>query len=300
MTKRTESLRSYVEDLFSRNTDYKYPEQAINQAESLKSLSSDLYTDNIRFIYELIQNADDAQAVHIDLAIIEQKYLVIAHDGKKFDGKDLQGLCGVNNGTKKKDIDKTGYKGLGFKAVFGKSDQVIIYSNGEYFRFDSSFQIPWNKQWGTKDQATWEQLNDRQFIYPWQINPIWTNSVRIPHPIKQFLNKADQPIAVASIILCNQSEEIGLAIDQLKEQPSMFLFLRNVSQLRFNRSQSVDTISIDRGAIDGIKKIHFNGRIISVWLIKRCDLDVPEQLRENSAKTRKHQKNYALSRRQKS
>jgi hypothetical protein len=76
------SLRVSVEDLFAKNTDYKYPEQAINQAESLKSLSSDLYTDNIRFIYELIQNADDAQAIHVILTILDKKYLIIAHDGK--------------------------------------------------------------------------------------------------------------------------------------------------------------------------------------------------------------------------
>ena len=78
------SLRQYVEELSSKNTDYRYPEQAINQAESLKSLSSDLYTDNLRFIYELIQNADDAQASNITIAILDDKYLVIAHDGNQF------------------------------------------------------------------------------------------------------------------------------------------------------------------------------------------------------------------------
>ena len=97
-----------------------------------------------------------------------------------FDEKDLQGLCGVNNGTKKKDPDKTGYKGLGFKAVFGKSDRVMIYSNGEYFRFDSSYKIKWNKDWGTNDQQICEKDNDRQFIYPWQINPIWTKQNEVP------------------------------------------------------------------------------------------------------------------------
>lgn len=48
------SLKQFIKDISERNTNYKFPEQAINQAESLKSLSSDLYTDNIRFIYELI------------------------------------------------------------------------------------------------------------------------------------------------------------------------------------------------------------------------------------------------------
>ena len=287
MTTQKKSLRSCVEALFLKNTDYKYPEQAINQAESLKSLSSDLYTDNIRFIYELIQNADDAQAIHVNLVIVDQKYLIVAHDGKRFDERDLQGLCGVNDGTKKKDLDKTGYKGLGFKAVFGKSDQVMIYSDGEYFRFDSSYRIPWNQQWGTQDQATWEQINDRKFIYPWQINPIWTNTNQIPFLVKQFLNRTDEHVSVASIILCNQFEEIGLAINQLKEQPSMFLFLRNISQIRFNKLQSTDTIFIDRRFNNGVKEIHLNGRVISVWLIKRCELDVQDQLREKLSKDSK-------------
>ncbi|CAF4429001.1 unnamed protein product, partial [Adineta steineri] len=75
------SLKQYIEELSSQNTDYKFPEQAINQAESLKSLSSDLYTDNIRFIYELIQNADDAQAKNVILTILEDQYLIITHDG---------------------------------------------------------------------------------------------------------------------------------------------------------------------------------------------------------------------------
>jgi HSP90 family molecular chaperone len=81
MTTNGVSLRQCIEDIYSKNTDYKHPEQAINQAESLKSLSSDLYTDNIRFIYELIQNADDAQAKNIILTIMEEKYLIIDHNG---------------------------------------------------------------------------------------------------------------------------------------------------------------------------------------------------------------------------
>ena len=56
--------------------------QAINQTELLKSVSTDLYTDNIRFIYELIQNADDAKSTNIYLSILEDKYLIITHNGK--------------------------------------------------------------------------------------------------------------------------------------------------------------------------------------------------------------------------
>jgi hypothetical protein len=82
MTTKKTSLKRCIDELISKNTDYKYPEQAINQTESLKSLSSDLYTDNVRFIYELIQNADDAQASSVILTILDNKYLIISHNGK--------------------------------------------------------------------------------------------------------------------------------------------------------------------------------------------------------------------------
>ncbi|CAF4395977.1 unnamed protein product, partial [Adineta steineri] len=152
---------------------------------------------------------------------------------KPFDEKDLRGLCGINNGTKKKDLDKTGYKGLGFKAVFGKSNNVIIYSNGEYFRFNSSYRIKWNEQWGTENQEIWEKENDRQFIYPWQINPIWTNEDEIPTFIIDFFRSSKIPVYVANIILLNNAAEICQAIEQLKQQPHMFLFLRHISQMPF-------------------------------------------------------------------
>ena len=83
MTNERSSLRRCIEELSAKNTDYRYPEQAINQAESLKSLSSDLYTDNIRFIYELIQNADDAKAENVTLAVREEKFLIITHNGRQ-------------------------------------------------------------------------------------------------------------------------------------------------------------------------------------------------------------------------
>jgi DNA-binding MurR/RpiR family transcriptional regulator len=81
MTTKETSLAQCIEEISLKNTDYNHPEQAINQAESLKSLSSDLYTDNIRFIYELIQNADHAEAKNVILIICENKYLIIAHSG---------------------------------------------------------------------------------------------------------------------------------------------------------------------------------------------------------------------------
>lgn len=267
------SLKPCINEIWQKNTDYNYPEQAINQAESLKSLSSDLYTDNIRFIYELIQNADDAQATTILLTILNRQYLVVGHNGKPFDRKDFEGLCGINHGTKKKDLTKTGYKGLGFKSVFGKSNYVLICSKNEFVRFDSSFRIPWNDKWGTKDQQTWEKRNDRQFIYPWQITPISTDESEIDADVRSFLSNRKDKIQVAYVIRFGNIDDIDSALVQLKQQPHMFLFLRHIKQVHF-LMKNFDKISIDFN--ENLKKISINKRIYSQWIIKRFEFDIPE------------------------
>ena len=216
--------------------------------------------------------------------MVNEKCLLCAHFflhcsslGNPFDKKDLQGLCGINNGTKKKDLNKTGYKGLGFKAVFGKSEKVIIYSSGEYFRFDSSYKIPWKEQWGTADQHTWERENDRLFIYPWQINPIWTKVNEIPNRVQQYLFQKKKSINVAYAIALNHLGEIHSALEQLKQQPYMFLFLRNITQIIFS-TESNDVISIEQYSSESLKRFSINKKLDSQWIIKRLELDVPNEL----------------------
>ncbi|MFC0609429.1 sacsin N-terminal ATP-binding-like domain-containing protein [Rufibacter quisquiliarum] len=124
------SLKEEIRKQYLINTNYNAPEQAINQAESLKSLSGDLYTESKRFIYELLQNADDSaepgQKVKVSITF-QEGALVVAHTGKPFDSRDVRALCGVRDGTKKDQIEKTGFKGIGFKAVFGQSSHVTVF-----------------------------------------------------------------------------------------------------------------------------------------------------------------------------
>lgn len=136
------SLSEHIKRIFDNNTCYALPEQAINQAESLKSLSRDLYTDSKRFIYELLQNADDSAFPNTVVDIYIKFFgniMLLAHTGQPFTARDIEGLCSVSHGTKKNSIEKTGYKGIGFKAVFGQSNKVIVYSQDNYFRFDETY-----------------------------------------------------------------------------------------------------------------------------------------------------------------
>ncbi|WP_394364106.1 hypothetical protein [Chryseobacterium arthrosphaerae] len=51
--------------------------------------------------------------------------------GNPFYEKDIRCIARLGNGNRKKLSDNTGYKGLGFKAVFGQSNKVAVYTDGE-------------------------------------------------------------------------------------------------------------------------------------------------------------------------
>lgn len=272
------SKKQLIQVLYQTNTNYVHPEQAINQAESLKSLSSDLYTDSKRFIYELLQNADDSsingQLVNVEIKLFNNK-LVVAHNGKAFDESDIKGICNINNGTKKSSIKKTGYKGIGFKSVFGQSDKVTIFSNGEYLKFDANHDFGWKKEWSS-NKDTWEAENNRKFIFPWQIIPIYTCEQEIEQEIQTFL-KTDWN--VATIIELFKKDDVQHAIEELSSNINMFLFLKNINSIKFTTNQTVE-IFINRKTTDEYI-LSKNKEIKSQWIIRTVHLEVTDELKRS-------------------
>jgi len=268
------SIRNIVEKLFNENTNYTTPDQATNQASSLDALSTDLYTDSKRFIYELLQNADDSPEEGSTVKVWIKAFgdvLVVAHSGQAFDERDVQGLCNVNNGTKKTDASKTGYKGIGFKSVFGQSGNVTVYTSNEYFRFDSSFPFVW--RWD-ENKVDWERNSERDFVHPWQIIPIYTEFKDVLAPVHQYLQTINS--TVATIIKLDNFTDTFLAVQELSENVNMFLFLKNISEINFelNGSYRIEINRLENGNVE-LKK---NGNIEARWLINTINLDVPAEL----------------------
>jgi len=260
--------------IFEENSSYKNPTQAVNQASSLNALSGDLYTDANRFIYELLQNADDSlekgNPVEVWVKIIGQE-LIFGHSGKAFDKRDLMGICNVNNGTKKNDISKTGYKGIGFKSVFGQSDKVVIFSNDEYFRFDRNYDFKWQWEYSREE---WETESGRKFQYPWQIIPIYTNEDEVNFSIREYIDSKD--INVATIITLHNLADVEEAIKYLTKNTNMFLFLKNISKINFELPEN-SSILIDRSSENRLKLENRHSN--SEWIIKSTTLKVPESIR---------------------
>lgn len=86
-----------------------------------------LYTDKSHFVYELLQNAEDAGASRIKFEQYADR-LVVLHDGRPFSLENLQGLCDIGKSDKTEDLNQIGEFGVGFKSVFGICENVRLYS----------------------------------------------------------------------------------------------------------------------------------------------------------------------------
>jgi hypothetical protein len=93
-----------------------------------------LYSERTHFIFELIQNAEDAGATRISFDVHDDR-LEVRHDGRPFTEEDVRGVCGVARSTK--DLTSIGKFGIGFKAVYAYTTAPRIYSGDEAFRIEN-------------------------------------------------------------------------------------------------------------------------------------------------------------------
>lgn len=94
---------------------------------------SNLYTDDSHFIYEILQNAEDAQASEVKFVLYKDR-LEILHDGRSFNESDVKSITKYAKSTKKNDVNTIGKFGLGFKSVYSVTDEPEIHSGGFDFK----------------------------------------------------------------------------------------------------------------------------------------------------------------------
>ena len=104
-----------------------------NFEDGIKRLLADLYPDNAHFIYELLQNAEDAQATEVRF-ILQEDGVEFEHNGRLFSIEDVEAITGIGITTKKDDPTNIGKFGVGFKAVFAYTSTPEIASGKYHFR----------------------------------------------------------------------------------------------------------------------------------------------------------------------
>lgn len=113
------------------------------------TLLANLYSDRTHFIYELLQNAEDACERAKKTGIINKftirfqlfiDRLEVRHNGIPFDEKDVRGICGIVEGTKNDDFSQIGKFGIGFKSVYAYTKSPEIYSGDKSFSIKNYVQ----------------------------------------------------------------------------------------------------------------------------------------------------------------
>src|SRR6516165_8012459 len=99
-------------------------------------LLGQLYSERTHFIFELIQNAEDAGATELAFELFSDR-LELRHDGRPFTEADVRGVCGVGQSGKSGDLTAIGKFGIGFKSVYAYTRSPRIHSGGEHFRIEN-------------------------------------------------------------------------------------------------------------------------------------------------------------------
>ena len=106
---------------------------------------TDTYADQTHFIFELLQNAEDAlqrrgpkwdgaRSVSFRLT---QGQLRVSHFGDPFNEDDVRGICGIARSTKSESLTEIGRFGIGFKSVYAFTKRPEIHSGPEDFAVEN-------------------------------------------------------------------------------------------------------------------------------------------------------------------
>lgn len=104
-----------------------------NKGEINLDIFEDFYPDRAHFVYELLQNAEDAGATEITFTLTTEK-LICEHNGHAFTLADVTSITGLHDSTKASAQDKIGKFGVGFKSVFVYTQAPFILSGDFAFR----------------------------------------------------------------------------------------------------------------------------------------------------------------------
>lgn len=200
--------------------------------EGLRTLLAELYPDEAHFIYELLQNAEDAGASTVEFELTETS-LVATHDGRRpFTLADVVSITGIGKSTKKDDPTKIGKFGVGFKAVFAYTNRPEVRSGEHSFAIVDLF-VPEGLDGQPTDQKT-------SFTFPF--------------------DRTEKPAAVAR-------DEIEHGLRALDEKT--LLFLSNINSVSYTLPDGTIGI-IDRQDHDSfaitIQKSEGDDFVESHWL----------------------------------
>jgi hypothetical protein len=158
-------------------------------------LLGQLYSERTHFIFELVQNAEDAGATELAFELFADR-LELRHDGRPFTEADVRGVCGVGKSAKSGDLTAIGKFGIGFKSVYAYTRSPRIYSGDEHFGIEN------------------------------YVRPFPVEALALPAAGTLFVFPFDHDTVPAAVA----AREIAAALTAVR--PRILLFLRSIGRLR--------------------------------------------------------------------
>ena len=122
-----------LEELRTKRKKWVEVNRENNFEDGIKHLLTELYPDNAHFIYELLQNAEDAGASAVQF-ILDSDRVTFEHNGDRlFSLNDVEAITSIGFSTKKDDQPNIGKFGIGFKAVYAYTATPEIESGEFHF-----------------------------------------------------------------------------------------------------------------------------------------------------------------------
>ncbi|CAM4985722.1 unnamed protein product [Rotaria socialis] len=135
----SEQAEKCIQQIYYRRTTFNDNDMRKSICGSLKHLGSDLYTSPVHFLHELIQNAEDnfyepsiIPCLRIEL---NHGYILLSNNEQGLRARDVFAICSLAVSTKTIEQEHIGEKGVGFKSVFGASNEPMLISHAWKFHF---------------------------------------------------------------------------------------------------------------------------------------------------------------------
>ncbi len=171
-------------------------------------LLANLYSDRTHFLYEILQNAEDAcerarkkgsmKKFFIKFSLLPDR-LEVRHNGIPFDENDVRGICGIVGSIKDKNVSQIGKFGIGFKSVYAFTNCPEIHSGDKFFSI-------------------------RDYVYPY------------PVKASEDLNPQETLIVIRFDEASEKQKQAHLEIENRLKRLGIrsFLFLKNLEQISYN------------------------------------------------------------------
>jgi hypothetical protein len=259
-------IKHFIERIYKT---HHYSDYGGNLESLLQNYKKEMYSNDERFIYELLQNADDIPVgdfVEVKFNI-EDDYFYFLHTGKKFDFADVYSITSTGQSTKGKNGAKTtGYKGIGFKSVFSEGNIVYIKSGDFHFKFDNNVDIHDdfdNNLWELKPrlvQADEIDINDLNF----NVNIV----LKLKKPNTEYYNHLNKIFSKFQFILFLRYTTFVEYPKQLIENNVFKGIVKE--KIKVEKTNINETIEIKNVFVNDEKKANF-------LITKYADIPIPEE-----------------------